>query len=232
MFCSVINHSDKNQLGQEVSLACRYSPSSREPSIGAWSRNPEAGTESTDDGGNLLMVWFLSITLNHISKGDTSHSGWQLLSHQPLIKECLTNIPTGQSDGVNSSIDILSSQMTLGCIRLTKISKHRNQGWFHVLPSINSTMWAYDIRMYICDCMCMCTYMHVHVHIHVYDICIYVYEYVVYECVGLCMCIYTLSLLISFPLDTFTGVLCIHFSEEILNTLQMTWLIYFLNNSV
>lgn len=50
--------------------------------------------------------------------------GWALL--YPSLRKCPTDWPTGQYDGVISSIEVPSFPMTLGCITVTKNLTHRS----------------------------------------------------------------------------------------------------------
>lgn len=59
------------------------------------------------------------IYLSYPSQCNTSHRGWTF-PHQSLIKKRPTHLPTGQSGLDNSSVDLLSSQMSLPCVMFAK----------------------------------------------------------------------------------------------------------------
>lgn len=44
--------------------------------------------------------------------------GWVIL-YTTKLRKCLTDMATGQINGGNSSVEILSAQVTLGCVKLT-----------------------------------------------------------------------------------------------------------------
>lgn len=63
--------------------------------------------------------------------------------HLSLVKKMPTDTPTGQSDGGSSSVEVLSSQVTRVCVKLTK-TKQPVKVWWNKLIRI-----ALDFRFHI-----------------------------------------------------------------------------------
>lgn len=82
-------------------------------------KNPEAEIKAETTEENCLMayskpIFSFYIVQAHLSKGSTAHTrlGTSYISQQSKIK-CHTNMPTEQSDGRNSSVEVPSSQVTI-----------------------------------------------------------------------------------------------------------------------
>lgn len=85
-----------------------------------FTKNPKAETKTGTTENCLLAYSQAHIQLRfyivqaHLSKGSTAHIGLGLLtSINNKKKICYTNMPTGQSDGSDSSVEVPSSQVTI-----------------------------------------------------------------------------------------------------------------------
>lgn len=100
------------------SFLCHHTPSLRETGVGTL--------------GFLLACFLAQHQLGFLySLGPLAYCGTAYndcaLPHQLTIKKCPNNMSTDQSEG-NSSAGVLSSQVTLGCIKLTiKTSQDKRQ---------------------------------------------------------------------------------------------------------
>lgn len=96
---------------------------------GAWNFGPTLGLTGTwwPLGGQNFQPWTTS------PRGCTTHS---VLGPLPSINQenAATGLFAGQSDGRISSIESLSSQMTLTCIKLTKPNPHPSLCVDHQAP--------------------------------------------------------------------------------------------------
>ena len=70
-----------------------------------------------------LLSLLSYITQDHLPRDGTAHSG--LSPPTPIINQEKGSpaMPTGQSDGGMFSVEVLSSQMTMACVELTKTNK-------------------------------------------------------------------------------------------------------------
>ena len=79
----------------------------------------------------LLSTAFKNITLDHLPRGGTTHS--RLSLHTSIINQenAPLGFPTGQFDGDDFSTEVLSFQMILAFVKLTKQTNKTNQNMFY-----------------------------------------------------------------------------------------------------
>jgi hypothetical protein len=122
LYVAVRNTDQKGLVGEFILLTgCSVSSNATKAGTQGLKQKPQKST-ATGLRFMICSVYFLIHHMTKLLRNDTFHRG--LCLPKPINK-CVSDMPSFQSHGGNSLAEVISSFLTLICVKLTRISQHK-----------------------------------------------------------------------------------------------------------